>query len=241
MAAWRLIQSPKLSGQSNMRSDLQIFNAFEKGSGISTLRIYSWQPQCISLGYSQKTKDLIDEQKAKSLGWDVVKRPTGGGIVFHNEAEVTYSLVTAIDNPILPAEMISSYKKILEAIVCAIRKAGIDANIARVDRPLRPVGLRARPTRNLLCFSYPAEHEIVVNSKKIVGSAQKRGKRALLQQGSIFVRRIDASAYAALKEKADNIDAISVEEILGRAVPFKELSAALVKGFEERLEIKFKT
>ena len=85
-----------------MQADLKLFNDFENGLISSTLRIYSWEPKCISLGYGQELDSLLVGDLARKKGWDVVKRPTGGGIVFHNEAEVTYSLVTGLDNPQLP-------------------------------------------------------------------------------------------------------------------------------------------
>ena len=122
MASWKLIKSPKFSGLANMEIDHKLFVTFENGLIPSTLRVYSWTPPCISLGYSQNEQELIDLERAKELGWDVVKRPTGGGIVFHNEAEVTYSLVTAIDNPALPKGLVPAYKKISEAIVFALKQ-----------------------------------------------------------------------------------------------------------------------
>ena len=162
MISWELIITPKLSGSDNMREDLKLLNAFEQGDASSTLRIYSWKPKCISFGYSQKIDRLIDGAMAGELGWDVVKRPTGGGIVFHNEAEVTYSLVTSIDNPILPKELVSSYKKISEAVVCGLCNFGIPAEIRNTDR-------KERDKQSQLCFSYPAEYEIVVDGLNGLG------------------------------------------------------------------------
>jgi lipoate-protein ligase A len=206
MNSWQLIVSPKLPGQKNMETDLKLFNNFEQGSIPSTLRIYSWKPRCISVGYSQ---DLIRKD-----GWDVVKRPTGGGIVFHNETEVTYSLVTDLNNPILPEGMVPSYKKISEAIVHGLKALGIDAEITSNLKPQTSKQIPISKTQ--LCFSYPAEYEIVADGKKIVGSAQKRGKKALLQQGSICI-----------------------EEYLGIRVKFDEVKNALIAGFSERLGIQF--
>jgi lipoate-protein ligase A len=211
-----------------MDRDLKLFHDLERGLVPSTLRIYSWEPNCISLGYSQRAEKEIDFDKASALGWDVVKRPTGGGIVFHNEAEVTYSLVTAIDNPLLPKGLVPSFKKISEAIVLALHSIGISSEI-------RNSKLDIRNSKSQLCFSYPAEYEIVVEAKKIVGSAQKRGRKALLQQGSISVRKTPDQVLSVLKRKYDEIDAISVEELLGRVPSFTELSQALIDGLREGL------
>jgi len=223
-----------------MQFDLKLFQDFENGRIPSTLRIYSWKPRCISLGYSQKMDRLIDEKRARELGWDVVKRPTGGGIVFHNEAEVTYSLVTALNNPMLPRGLVSSYKKISEALIHALTKIVIDAEIQSSNFKFQNKSQIPNP-RSQLCFSYPAEYEIVVKGKKIVGSAQKRGERALLQQGSVFVSNVDNGAYSVLKNSYEEQNAVSIETVLGRKVSFEELGKALISGFKERLDIKFKT
>jgi len=232
------MRTPKLSGPKNMQSDLELFEAFENGMANSTLRVYSWNPPCISLGYSQNGEEEIDLSKAKAMGWEVVTRPTGGGIVFHNEAEVTYSLVTAIDNPIFPEGLVPSYKKISEAIIYALQLIGINAKIQTSNIKLQNKS-QILNSKSQLCFSYPAEYEVVVEGRKIVGSAQKRGKRTLLQQGSIFVRNTPAELFSVLKRPAQEYNAISVEEILGRVVGYEEFSDCLIKGFETELGIKF--
>ncbi|MFH1826266.1 MAG: hypothetical protein ABH823_03120, partial [bacterium] len=171
MDAWRLIATPHLSGSVNMQTDLKMMADFEAGLISSTLRIYSWQPRCISYGYGQKMERWKD---GKMEGWEVVKRPTGGGIVFHNEAEVTYSLVASLDNPILPKGLVPSYKKISDAVIVALRKVGVLAAV--LDSRAVPAGRQVRGNdKSALCFSYPAEYEIVCQGRKIVGSAQKRG------------------------------------------------------------------
>ncbi len=232
MAAWQIELLPERSGASHMRTDIDLFKAFESGNKTSTLRIYSWQPKCISCGYSQDMERELDVKKAKAQGWDIVKRPTGGGIVFHNEAEVTYSLVTEIDNPKLPKGLVPAYKKISEAVVFALRSLGVGAGIreSNVERRALNVGL---------CFAVPAEYEIVCQGRKIVGSAQKRGRRALLQQGSIFVRNMAANELELLKKSGQEYNSISLEQVLGRPVAFAELSRALIKGFEHELAISF--
>lgn len=240
MICWRTMKTPRLTGAVNMTNDLLLFRNFESGLIPSTLRIYSWRPNCVSLGYAQKKDRWIDEAKAKQLAWDVVVRPTGGGIVFHNEAEVTYSLVTEIDNPLLPKRLVPAYKKISEAVVWALKHLGIDAVIGKPNKesPSTPLGA-SRKTNTGLCFSYPAEYEIVVGGKKIVGSAQKRGKRAMLQQGSIFMRQPPREILSVLKNPCAEHNAVSVEEMLGREVGFEELSEALFCGFKEKLGVCF--
>jgi lipoate-protein ligase A len=145
-----------------------------------------------------------------------------------------------LNNPMLPRGLVSSYKKISEALIHALTKIGIDAEIQSSNFKFQNKSQIPNP-RSQLCFSYPAEYEIVVKEKKIVGSAQKRGERALLQQGSVFVSNVDNGAYSVLKNSYEEQNAVSIETVLGRKVSFEELGKALISGFKERLDIKFKT
>jgi lipoate-protein ligase A len=227
-----LITSPGLSGAANMEYDRRLFRDCEAGLIPATLRIYSWRPSCITLGYAQKIVKQIDVARAESLGYDVVQRPTGGGIVFHNEAEVTYSLVVPFADPLLPKDLIASYKIISEAVVVGLQKLGVSAEV-KMTRDSR------QATRDNLCFSYPTEYEIVADGRKLVGSAQKRGKNAMLQQGSVFVRRPAAAVFSVLKKPFLEPRAVSLEELMGRQESFEELKEALVAGFRARLGVKF--
>lgn len=235
-----MISSPGLSGSAQMEFDRELFRDQEKGKTSSTLRIYSWKPSCITLGYAQNIDAEIDVAAASKLGYDVVKRPTGGGIVFHNEAEVTYSLVTSTADPLLPKGLIASYKIISEALVLALKYLGVHAEIRNSKTEIRnkSEALNSKSPKQL-CFAYPAEYEIVADGRKLVGSAQKRGKNAMLQQGSIFVRRPAAAVFSVLKKPFLEHKAISLEELLGRQVSFNELEKMLVAGFRARLGVEF--
>jgi len=253
-----------------MELDVMSLKGFEMGDIPSTIRIFAWQNNCISLGYSQKIEEEIDLRKAQQMGWEVVQRPTGGGIVFHNPAEVSFSVITSIDDPTLPPGLIPSYLKVSEAVVTALKMLGIKAEIQSSPRlvPRHPSPCNGEGTLFMqkekipsprsgegnkrdedgeavekgvrsLCFSYPAEYEIVCQEKKLVGSAQKRTKKALLQQGSIFIRKNPDTVYSMLQHPYDKENAICVEEILGRKVDFDEISKALKTGFERKLGVKF--
>src|SRR3989339_928206 len=226
---WKLIVENR-SGLENMERDFSLFKRNENGENFSALCIYSWSKPCISVGYSQNIEDEIDRNKLKITGYDVVKRPTGGGIVFHNTAEATYSIITSIDNQVLPKGLIPSYKKISSAIVFALNKIGVNAEIRNWKLEIGHWKLDSS-----LCFSYPTEYEVVCNGKKIVGSAQRRGRKTILQQGSIFVRKSDETFFSVLRKPYNDYNAVSVEDVLDREVSFEELKNALAYGFKKEL------
>jgi lipoyl(octanoyl) transferase len=174
----KIIDFEKFNGKYNMDQDTYLFQQFEDGLIGDTLRIYGWERPCISLGYTQDPEKELNTAKCEKFGIEIIKRPTGGGIVFHNEYEVTYSIVCDKDDPRLPKGMVESYKALSTLVVQALRMQGIPAEMSATREH----------SQARLCFTFPASYEITLEGHKIVGSAQKRGKKALLQQGSIFIR-----------------------------------------------------
>jgi lipoate-protein ligase A len=199
-----------------MDLDRQLFQSLEKGKGEPTVRIYGWKPSCISVGYAQDIEKLVDIERAEELGFDVVQRPTGGGIVFHNEDEVTFSIVGRLDDPELPQGLIPLYLYFSERVVGVLRVVGVKAKISSQGQGLGQGRGQENPApapwprpgeagrKNPLCFANPAEYEITVDGRKIVGMAQRRGRKAFLIQGSILVTK---------GEYPKGIDSIGLKEI----------------------------
>ncbi|MFH1709828.1 MAG: lipoate--protein ligase family protein [bacterium] len=213
-----IIPFKKFSGKYNMEYDLFLFNNFEEGTVSPTLRIYGWKTPCISLGHAQDPEKELNIANCRKNGIEIVKRPTGGGIVFHNEHEVTYSLICGKDETKLPEGLVGSYKFISNIVIKALRKFGLNAELSDTRH-----SEQAR-----LCFSFPASYEITLEGSKIVGSAQKRGKKALLQQGSIFVRNSDLKPADFIK---NCIDFKAIYDISGTEIDQNSLSNALSAEF----------
>ncbi len=218
-----IIPFSKHSGHYNMDQDRYLFDKFEREQGQPTLSIYGWEKPCISLGYSQDPNIELNQSNCREHGIEIVKRPTGGGIVFHNEYEATYSLICDKDDPRLPAGMIESYITISEIVIKALRKFGVNAEISssRHNESAR------------LCFSYPATYEITLDGVKIVGSAQKRGKKALLQQGSIFVKNSTLKPADFIR---NCVDFNSIYDLCGVEINNKDLAKVLAEEFKRAFE-----
>lgn len=214
-----IIPFKKYSGKYNMEYDDYLFSSFEQGLLKDTLRIYGWEKPCISLGYTQDPDKELNMANCKKFGIEVVKRPTGGGIVLHNEHEVTYSFVCDKDDPRLPKGLINSYKFLSNIVIEALNQVGVRAELSDTRH-----SEQAR-----ICFSFPASYEITMDGVKIVGSAQKRGKKALLQQGSIFIRNSELKPDELIR---NCIDFKSIYDILGKEIDQDELAEALSSEFE---------
>jgi lipoate-protein ligase A len=144
-----------------------------------TLRFYGWLPPCLSLGYFQRF-EVVDSNACRTMGIDVVRRPTGGRAILH-DAELTYSLALPVsvlgqDRGILP-----SYHRISRALQAGLDALGVRTTMA--PESAAPVAAEHGP----ICFDRPSAHEILLDGRKLVGSAQVRRGNAILQHGSILI------------------------------------------------------
>jgi len=135
---------------------------------------WTWTEPTISLGFLQP--DLVVEAR----GLPVVRRPTGGGAILHAE-EWTYSALVPLDHPRLGGSLAAATGAIVEVIARALAEAfGIAVDPTAAEDPA------AGPASGA-CFARRRGYELAVGGRKLMGSAQRRGRRVLLQQGSLLV------------------------------------------------------
>lgn len=181
---WHFLLTPPADGASNMALDEALMRRAAR-TGDAVFRVYSWSRPTLSLGRHQRARGCYDERAARELGVAFVRRPTGGRALLHDH-EVTYSVTMPVVDT---GGARAAYDFINEVLIAALARFGVSARKATGTQSIAP-GLRP-------CFDAPAEHEIAVAGRKLVGSAQWRHAGALLQQGSILVRD-DQSIIARL-------------------------------------------
>ncbi|MBA3944454.1 MAG: lipoate--protein ligase family protein, partial [Herpetosiphonaceae bacterium] len=217
------------AGAWNMAVDQAMLELYPQQQ-LSTLRLYSWAPACVSLGIAQRWSDVQAERCAER-GIEVVRRPTGGRAILH-DYEVTYSLVTRQADPLIAAPtIVAAYAQISAALVTGLQRLGIGAELAA-----RPV---AYTTKSAACFDLAADYEITVGGRKLVGSAQARKQGVVLQQGTLLLHA-DVEALAAVLHVPEHVTAeylgqrlVALDEVLGREPAVEEVETALVAGFAE--------
>lgn len=202
------------------------------------LRLYAWQPPCLSLGYAQPHLD-VDHARLAALGWQLVRRPTGGKAILHTD-ELTYSVIAPYGEPRLDGGVLESYRRLASALLAALHALGLPAQsnalAPAADEPKGPV-----------CFEVPSNYEITVNGKKLVGSAQARRKEGILQHGSLplygdLTRITQVLAFenetarlqaaARLLERAGTASALA-----GRPVTWEQAAAAFRRAFGQGLSL----
>lgn len=151
--------------------------------GPPTLRFYGWRRPTLSIGRHQRLTEAADLGACERLGVEVVRRPTGGRAVLHEE-EITYALAAPAADPLLAGGFRCALRRLARALVAGLRGLGVPADLATPEAaPPGPGTPSAVP-----CFFSPARDEILAGGLKIAAAAQWRLPGALLQHGSIPLR-----------------------------------------------------
>jgi lipoyl(octanoyl) transferase len=178
MKTFRLIRSLPASAVYNMALDEEILTRYLE-DGIPVLRVYRWQSPSFTYGVSQRPEGEIDLARCLSDGVEVVKRMTGGGVLFHND-EITYSFACSKEDVKEPQGVFVSYRQICAFLIRFYESLGLKAAFA-----LDAQGFQNRCAPHKLCSASHEKYDIVINGKKIGGNAQKRKRQAIFQHGSI--------------------------------------------------------
>lgn len=229
MTDWRLLISPAADGAWNMAVDEAVLEAVSSGAVPPTLRFFTWDPACLSLGYNQKAAESCDMEYLKMRGFTMVRRRTGGRAVLH-EDELTYS-ISADSSLFGGGSVLDVYMMISGALSDGLRAFGVAADLV-------PAYSDKGKEKSAACFDVPSSFEVAWKGRKIVGSAQFRSGRYFLQHGSILMSAdIDALVKAcALPEsmKARLEGGIAtVGEALGRKVGRYELVSSIAEEFRK--------
>lgn len=178
LSKWRLIISPASEGAWNMAVDEAVLESVIAGSSPPTLRFYTWDPPCLSLGYNQKASESCDMEEVRQRGYSMVRRRTGGRAVLHDD-ELTYSVIA--DSLLFGGgAVLDVYMMISSALSDGLKSFGVAADLV-------PAYSDRGKEKTAACFDVPSSFEVAWKGRKIVGSAQFRSGRHFLQHGSILM------------------------------------------------------
>ena len=181
---WRFIDSGNGSPSFNMALDEALLEWHSNGEIPPVIRFYGWNPATLSIGYFQKVDKEIDLESVRKQGLGFVRRPTGGRGVLH-EHELTYSVIVSESHPRMPKTVTEAYRVISEGILKGFHQLGLNAYFA-VPKTAEERDTLKNP-HSAVCFDAPSWYELVVEGRKVAGSAQTRQKGVILQHGSILL------------------------------------------------------
>lgn len=227
MEEWRLIIDRPGRGSYNMAVDLSILNSLARRTCPPTLRLYSWSPPAITIGYFQRIEEEVRINECRAAGVDVIRRVTGGGAVFHDR-ELTYSVFIPLYHRLALPSVRESYGLLCSPIVECLKSYGLDAHFSPVN-------------------------DVLTGGAKLSGSAQTRRNGVLLQHGTLLIGadtelmfrllNVSKEKSAAAAEGAPEGRVTSLSALLGELVLDGEfqtdLSMRLANAFAEGLGCVF--
>jgi len=163
--------------------NMAIDEALLECAEIPSIRFYRWDHAALSFGYFARFAEVASYAKEREL----VRRWTGGGIVFHRD-DLTYSIVIPASDAAFSDSTMSIYEKVHRALRDALASDGKRTELATVaavcDRRIQ-INSAVTDRRYNDCFANPVHADVLVNGQKVAGAAQRRTRTGLLQQGSI--------------------------------------------------------
>ncbi|MFA4948253.1 MAG: lipoate--protein ligase family protein [Candidatus Krumholzibacteriia bacterium] len=234
MERWLFLDSGSAPGAENMALDELLLERAERQGGAPVLRLYSFDPPAITIGWHQNASLILDVDALRADGLDCVRRITGGRALLH-EGELTYCVVAPAGSVLFDAGAGEAYLRISAAISAALRSLGVDAEVSRGRELTGPKGTAAP------CLSSVTRYELVVRGKKIAGSAQRKTSVAFLQHGSILMRSGSERIARYLRASPDALESriTSVSAELGRPVRGEDLSMSIAAAFSGMFDIEW--
>ena len=244
---WNFINTGSKNPYYNMAMDEALLNFVSRGEIDPVIRFYTWNPATLSIGYFQRLQKEIDIDKVKEKGYGLVRRQTGGRGVLHDK-ELTYSVIVPESHPNMPSTVTEAYKIISQGLLEGFKNLGFETYFA-IPRSKEERDKLKQP-RSSVCFDAPSWYELVVEGRKIAGSAQTRQKGVILQHGSIlqdididdlFDMFIFKNERLKAKMKENFVQkAVAINDISNQHITLNEMENAFEAGFKKGLNIDFK-
>lgn len=242
---WCFIDSGLCSPSFNMALDEKLLEWHSAEKCPPMIRFYGWNPATLSIGYFQKVDQEINMSSVKSHQLGFVRRPTGGRGVLH-EHELTYSVIVSESHPKMPKTVTEAYRVISEGILQGFQLLGLEACFAVPKSEIERDSLKN--PRSAVCFDAPSWYELVVEGRKVAGSAQTRQKGVILQHGSILLDLDEEKLFSLFQYPSDRVKermqrafknkAVAINKISTRKISLLEAKEAFRKGFSAGLNIE---
>ena len=224
-AAWRLLDTGSRTAAENMALDEVVLTARSRDLVPNTLRFLQFSPPCTLVGYHQSVDQEIRIPYCREQKIEINRRMTGGGGLFWDESQLGWEIYAAQGDPRFPNRAEALYERLCQAAIRGIERLGVRA-------------------------AFRPKNDIEVNGRKISGTGGTSLDGAFLFQGSLLVDFDVDTMLRALRiptEKLKDKEMASVRERvtclaweLGVTPPLAEIKAALMAGFAEVLEVRFK-
>lgn len=218
---WRLLKPESNNAFMNMAIDEAILTERIDSYVPNTVRLYRWKPSAVSIGKFQSIDNEVYLEQCRALGVHIVRRPSGGGTVYHDsDGEITYSII-ANKADIGTQDITIIYTKVYAGLTTALRRLGVTADFSAGNAKACP--------------------NLTVDGKKISGSAQCHKKNVVLQHGTLLVDvdfekmftflRVPWSSSCMQVTDIARKRITSIRSQVGGSVTIEQVNAAVIDGF----------
>ncbi|MCD6173564.1 MAG: lipoate--protein ligase family protein [Sulfurimonas sp.] len=197
-----------------------------KDKDLPILRLYRWEPS-LSLGRFSNLYDTLDLNTLEKQNIPFVRRMTGGGILIHG-GDLSYSIVLP-KNSLKGIGVKKSYRYLCEFLIHLYKKLNLHAKFAN--------DLELHISKSNICMKANEPYDIIINSKKIGGNAQRYTKETLFQHGSIPIN-LDTKLFKNIFLEDIDLKNLTTLNKIGKNITYKELSNILVESFAQSFNIK---
>jgi lipoyl(octanoyl) transferase len=241
--SWIIEEAWDRPGAEHMDRDESLARERVNDASPNVLRLYTWKPWAVSLGYQQDAAS-VDVEECASRNVDIVRRPTGGRAVLHAE-EITYAVIMRAE----PGQGIyAAHNAIVQALLESIRGLGPEGQELALTGPIADSGFKeiyaeSRPS-NIVCFGSSARHEVTFRGRKVIGSAQRRFGEVVLQHGSILLGDAHlqlADLLTVPPEKRASVlellnrEATTLSDVFGRPITAQEVASCVRSSFVQHI------
>lgn len=233
---WRLVVDGPRDAYMNMAIDEAVFTRTRTEHYRPTLRFFQWEKPSISYGYAVAVEKELDIHYCQSNGIQIVRRITGGGVVFH-KCDITFTIVFPENLVPDTGSVLSSYKFINDTFIAGLKNFGIDGGFYDLSEQSEE-----KSGGENVCFIKPTKYDVVYEGKKLVGNAQRRKKGYILNHGSLLFSNDYKKMLPCLKvpnpEKMAQM-ATTIESLAGKGTTRQAVIDALVEGLAKKLNVQF--
>ena len=220
---WRLIDTDIAEPHYTAALDEAILIERSLDKVPNTIHFYRRKPPAISLGYFQDPEEEVNIGLCKKAGVELLRRASGGGAIYTDEKQLIFA---AVYKETTPQSIIESYKTIGDVLITALSEFSLNAKFKPIN-------------------------DVLINGKKISGSAQTRKAGAILHHGTVIIdcdfekmaKYLKASNKKNLdqhvsknKKITERVTSLAIE--LGKTPKMEDAKASLLKGFEKVFGVK---
>lgn len=183
MKSLSVIDSGNLGAEENMSIDRDLLASLEE---TPLLRFYGWRSPGITYGHFIKPEKFLNLDEIHCSGWELARRPTGGGIIFHLW-DFTFSFLLPASHPSFSHNTLNNYALVNSMVADSLEELIDIKKISLLQ------AVKANAGTEYFCMAQPTIYDLIINGKKVGGAAQRKTKKGFLHQGSLSIHLPDTA------------------------------------------------